>query len=197
MGVATKWCELEALPNRSQHAVEEALERMRERLPFPELWIDSDNDSAFINHNLFRYCDQKGISFTRSREYKKNDQAHVEQKNWTAVRQLCGYDRYESREALALLETIYADWRLYLNFFQPVRKRYDQTKTPYRKRVLESPFIAREAKEELQQEYAKLNLVELKREIIRLQDRLSELARLKRGASAEEENPKALECIFT
>lgn len=76
--VATGWCEPEALPNRSQHAVEAALDRMRKRMPFPLLGVDSDNDSAFINHNLVRYCDREGITFTRSRPYQKNDQAHVE-----------------------------------------------------------------------------------------------------------------------
>ena len=113
--------------------------------------IDSDNDSAFLNHHPYRYCKQEKITFTRSRPYKKNDQAHVEQKNWVAVRRLLGYDRYEMPEALALLEAIYRDWRLYMNFFQPVRKlvakervgskvhkRYDRAQTPYRQ-VLTSP----------------------------------------------------------
>ena len=185
--MATRWCELEALPNRSQHAVEEALDRMRERLPFPLLGIDSDNDSAFINHNLVRYCDRVKISFTRSREYKKNDQAHVEQKNWTAVRQLIGYDRYESAEALALFEAIYADWRLYLNFFQPVRKlvakervgskvrrRYDQARTPYR-RVLALPEVSEVEKERLGAVYRRLNPVALRR---RIDDNLEKLWRL-------------------
>lgn len=73
------------------------LEKIRIRLPFPLLGIDSDNDSAFLNGHLVGYCDKEEIAFTRCRPYKKNDQAHIEQKNWTEVRKLIGYDRYESR----------------------------------------------------------------------------------------------------
>ncbi len=185
--VATGWCEPEALPNRSQQAVKEALDRMRRRMPFPLLGIDSDNDTAFINHNLVRYCDREGITFTRSREYKKNDQAHVEQKNWTAVRQLIGYDRYESAEALELLQVIYTDWRLFVNFFQPVRKlvakerlgskvrkRYDEAKTPYQ-RVLTSSDGGEEGKERLRGLYRTLNPVALRR---RIEENLEKLWRL-------------------
>ena len=174
---ATGWCEPEALPHRSQQAVKEALDRMRERMPFPLLGVDSDNDSAFINHNLVRYCDREGVTFTRSREYKKNDQAHVEQKNWSVVRRLIGYRRYKSLEALRLLETIYRDWRLYVNFFQPVRKlpskervgcrvrkRYNEAKTPYR-RVLASVDVAEAEKGHLEEIYRTLNPVALRRRI--------------------------------
>lgn len=108
-----------ALLNRGQQAVSEAMVDLRKRFPFPLLGIDSSNDSAFINHNLYRYCKEEKITFARCRAYKENDQAYVEQKNWTAVRRLIRYDRYESKEALALLRAIYADWRLFMNFFQP------------------------------------------------------------------------------
>lgn len=185
--VATGWCEPEALPNRSQHAVKEALDRMQKRMPFPLLGMDSDNDSAFINHNLVRYCDREKITFTRSREYKKNDQAHVEQKNWTAVRQLIGYDRYESAETLTLFEAIYTDWRLYLNFFQPVRKlmakervgskvrkRYDRAQTPCQ-RVLASTEVDEVGKERLRELYRTLNPVALRR---RIDENLEKLWRL-------------------
>ncbi len=77
--VATGWCECLVLANRRQRQVSAAIERLRQRLPFPLLGIDSDNDSAFINDNLYRYCKAEHITFTRSRPYKKNDQAHVEQ----------------------------------------------------------------------------------------------------------------------
>jgi len=175
--VATGWCEPEAIPNRSQKAVEEAIDRMRKRMPFPLLGIDSDNDSAFINHNLVRYCDREGVSFTRSREYKKNDQAHVEQKNWSVVRRLIGYRRYKSGKALRLLEAIYSDWRCYVNFFQPVRKLlskervggrvrklYDEAKTPYR-RVLACEDVAEAEKVRLGEIYLTLNPVALRRRI--------------------------------
>jgi len=175
--VATGWCELEVLPNRSQQAVREAVDRIRERLPFPLSGIDSDNDSAFINANLLRYCRKERITFTRCRPYKKNDQAHVEQKNWTAVRQLVGYKRYESKEAQELLRSIYADWRLFVNFFQPVRKLiakerkgsrvrkvYDVAKTPFR-RVLVRADVDEAEKERLRELYRTLNPVELRRRI--------------------------------
>jgi len=161
--VFTGWSECPVLANRSQREVSAAIERLRERLPVPLLGIDSDNDSAFINDNLYRYCKQEKITFTRSRPYKKNDQAHVEQKNWSVVRRLIGYERYESDEALTLMRAIYQDWRLYVNFFQPVlklvekrrvgskvRKRYDTARTPYQ-RVLESPDVSEEDKEHLRQ----------------------------------------------
>jgi hypothetical protein len=187
--VATGWCECLILANRSQRQVSAAIQRLRQRLPFPLLGIDSDNDSAFINDNLYRYCKAEQITFTRSRPYKKNDQAHVEQKNWTAVRRLIGYDRYESHPALALFETIYHDWRLYVNFFQPVLKlvhkrrvgsklikTYDTARTPYQ-RVLESPDVSQDDKDRLRQLYPGLNPVPLRRRIDANLDKLWRLAR--------------------
>jgi len=100
------------------------------------LGIDSDNDSAFLNGHLVGWCEEAHIEFTRCRPYRKNDQAHIGEK-LVALRQLIGYDRYESEEAFQLLEEIYADWRLLPSFFTPVRKLYDREQTPYR-RVLAS-----------------------------------------------------------
>lgn len=187
--VFTGWSECPVLANRSQREVSAAIERLRERLPFPLLGIDSDNDSAFINDNLYRYCQQEKITFTRSRPYKKNDQAHVEQKNWSVVRRLIGYERYESDEALTLMRAIYQDWRLYVNFFQPVlklvekrrvgskvRKRYDTARTPYQ-RVLESPDVSEEDKERLRQIYFTLNPVVLRQRIDKNLEGLWNLAR--------------------
>lgn len=187
--VSTGWLECLVLANRSQRQVSAAIERLRQRLPFPLLGIDSDNDSAFINDNLYRYCKDEQITFTRSRPYKKNDQAHVEQKNWTGVRRLIGYDRYESDRALALFEAIYQDWRLYVNFFQPVLKlvekrrvgskllkKYDTARTPFQ-RVLESPDVAHETKEHLRQLYLTLNPVTLRHRIDQNLDKLWRLAR--------------------
>ena len=99
------------LPGHSDHCGSD--------LPFPLLGVDSDNGSEFINETLLRYCQAEQITFTRSRPYQKNDQAHVEQKNWSVVRHTIGYDRLETPEELALLHSIYADLRLYINFFQP------------------------------------------------------------------------------
>jgi len=187
--VATGWTECLALANRSQRQASAAIETLRLRLPFPLLGIDSDNDSAFINDNLYRYCQQEKITFTRSRPYKKNDQAHVEQKNWSVVRRLIGYDRYESQPALLLLEAIYQDLRLYNNFFLPVlklvskqrignrvKKEYDTARTPYQ-RVLESPDVSEETKERLRQLYRTLNPVTLRQRIDQNVQKLWQLAR--------------------
>jgi hypothetical protein len=175
--LCTGWTEVTGLLHRSQEAVSEALCQMRERLPFPLLGIDSDNGGEFINDLLYRYCLDKQITFTRSRPYQKNDQAHVEQKNWSVVRHTVGYDRWETEQELALLESIYDDLRLYINFFQPslkliakerignkTIKRYDTAKTPYQ-RVLERKDISLEAKARLAHLYVQLNPAELRRRI--------------------------------
>jgi hypothetical protein len=175
--LATGWTDVTALLHRSQQVVSEAIHRMRQRLPFPLLGIDSDNGSEFINDLLYRYCLNENITFTRSRPYKKNDQAHVEQKNWSVVRHTVGYGRWETEQELALLESIYEDLRLYINFFQPsfkliakerignrTIKRYDTAKTPYQ-RVLERKDISLEAKARLMNLYLQLNPAELRRRI--------------------------------
>lgn len=120
--LATGWTECLALPNKTQAAVSAAIELLRRDLPFPLLGLDSDNGSEFINDTLYRYCLSEQITFTRSRPYRKNDQAHVEQKNWSVVRHTVGYDRLETPSELELLHSIYSDLRLYINFFQPVLK---------------------------------------------------------------------------
>lgn len=175
--LCTGWTEVTGLLHRSQEAVSQALCRVRQRLPFPLLGIDSDNGGEFINDLLYRYCLDEQITFTRSRPYQKNDQAHVEQKNWSVVRHTVGYDRWETEQELALLESIYDDLRLYINFFQPslkliakerignkTRKRYDSAKTPYQ-RVLERQDISLEAKARLTHLYVQLNPAELRRRI--------------------------------
>jgi len=175
--ICTGWTDVTALPRRSQEAVSEAIHRMRQRLPFPLLGIDSDNGSEFINDLLYRYCLDEKITFTRSRPYQKNDQAHVEQKNWSVVRHTVGYDRWETDQEFAILESIHADLRLYINFFQPsfkliakerlgnkTIKRYDTAQTPYQ-RVLERKDISLEAKARLMNLYVQLNPADLRRRI--------------------------------
>ncbi len=175
--LCTGWVGLNALQQRSQQAVCQAIHQMRQRLPFPLLGIDSDNGSEFINDLLYRYCLDEQITFTRSRPYQKNDQAHVEQKNWSVVRHTVGYDRWETEQECALLESIYDDLELYINFFQPslkliakervgnqTIKRYDTAKTPYQ-RVLERQDISLEAKAPLVSRYVQLNPAELRRRI--------------------------------
>ncbi len=175
--IATGWTDVTALPHRSQEAVSKAIHSMRQRLPFPLLGINSDNGSEFINDLLHRYCMDEKITFTRSRPYKKNDQAHVEQKNWSVVRHTVGYDRWETEQELVILESIHDDLRLYINFFQPsfkliakerignkTVKRYDTAKTPYQ-RVLERKDISLDAKARLVNLYLQLNPAELRRSI--------------------------------
>jgi hypothetical protein len=175
--LATGWTECLALLHKSHLLVAEAIQELRLRLPFALLGIDSDNGSEFINDLLYNYCQEEKITFTRSRPYRKNDQAHVEQKNWSVVRHMIGYDRLETEDEWLLLKTIYADLRLYVNFFQPVLKlvdkervgekvvkRYDTATTPYQ-RALDSPYIRETVKIYLRQQYAQLNPVTLRNRI--------------------------------
>lgn len=164
--VATGWTECQGVWGKGQAAVFGALTDIRWRLPFPLLGIDSDNGSEFLNAHLVRYCQTEQITFTRSRPYWKNDQAHVEQKNWSVVRKLIGYDRYESRAALDALKAVYAVLRLWTNHWQPVlklvskersgarvTKRYDTAQTPYR-RVLAAGLLPAEAEQALRDAHA-------------------------------------------
>jgi hypothetical protein len=175
--IETRWYEAVALPNKGQKATFEGIQMVRSRLPFPLEGIDTDSGGEFINHHLYRYCQREKITFTRSRPFKKNDQAHVEQKNWTPVRQTIGYARYESQEALALLQDIYTDLRLFVNFFQPVMKlqskvrigskvqrKYDKAQTPYQ-RVIASEHVDQKIKDELTQLYLSLNPAQLRASI--------------------------------
>ncbi len=172
--LATGWTECLALANKSQLAVSQAIGQLRLDLPFPLLGLDSDNGSEFINDTLLRYCQSEQITFTRSRPYQKNDQAHVEQKNWSVVRHTVGYDRLETPQELDLLSSIYRDLHLYINFFQPVLKlvakeridgktvrTYDQATTPYR-RVLTLDSLPLEVKARLSALYVQLNPVALR-----------------------------------
>ena len=144
--IHTGWVERQAVRSKGQHGIVAALQAIAQRLPFTLCGIDSDNGSEFINNHLWAFCQraQPPIQFTRSRPYKKDDNAHIEQKNWTHVRKLVGWDRYESPAALAALQALYADLRLFQNLFQPsmkllrksrhgsrLRRRYDRPQTPW------------------------------------------------------------------
>ena len=141
--IHTTWVESGAVMGKSEVRVQEALERLRAALPFRLQGIDSDNGSEFINAHLYRYCQRRQIQFTRGRPYKKDDNAHIEQKNWTHVRKLMGYVRYDSAAAVAAMNAVYADLRLLQNLFLPsvklvtkervgarVRRRYDRPQIP-------------------------------------------------------------------
>jgi hypothetical protein len=167
--VASGWSECIGVWGKGQDRVKAAVHRIRQRLPFPLLGLDSDNGGEFINQHLYNYCRDKRITFTRSRSYKKNDSCYVEQKNWSVVRRLIGYDRYNSRVSLEALNRVYNLIRLYVNFFQPVMKLtsktrhgarvhkvYDMARTPYR-RLLESGVLTEVKKHELAATYRDLN----------------------------------------
>lgn len=142
--IFTGWTETRAVMGKGQRGVVAALNEMTAALPFALKAIDSDNGSEFLNAHLVRYCKQHHLEFTRSRPYKKDDNAHIEQKNWTHVRKLIGYDRYDSPRAQVAMNDLYiCEWRLMMNLFQPsvklqskVRKgshltrRYDAPQTP-------------------------------------------------------------------
>jgi hypothetical protein len=170
---ATTWVEVRAQWNRGQHATVRALEDIRRALPFSLRGLDADNGSEFLNWNLIAWCREQpqGIELTRSRPYHKNDNAHVEQKNWTHVRQWFGYERYEDEE---LVEWINALTRGPLgqlqNFFLPtlklkekkrdergrLRRHYEAAQTAW-ERVQASEQVTREKKEELRELKARLN----------------------------------------
>jgi hypothetical protein len=169
--VASGWTECVPVWGKGQQRVGAAIHRVRQRLPFPLLGVDSDNGSEFINQHLYSYCQREHITFTRSRSYKKNDSCHVEQKNWSVVRRLVGYDRYSSRAALECLDRIYHLLRFYANFFQPsmklvgktrhgakVHKVYDKAQTPYQ-RLLEAGALTETKQQELAATYHGLNPV--------------------------------------
>jgi hypothetical protein len=142
--IHTTWVETRAVLGRGQTGVRDALEEMRQALPFALHGIDSDNGSEFINGHLYGYCQDRQIQFTRGRPYKKDDNAHIEQKNWTHVRKLLGYVRYASPAALAAVNALYReDLCLFQNLFLPsvklvkkvrvgarVTRRYDRPQTP-------------------------------------------------------------------
>jgi len=178
--IKTGWTECAATRNKAQIHVFAALRLVQRRLPFPLLGVDSDNGSEFINDELLRYCQDAHITFTRSREGHKNDNAYVEQKNWSVVRRFVGDLRFDTPAQLKLLDQLYELLHLYVNFFLPVMKLkekvrqgnkvkriYDDPLTP-NQRVLASPHVSRKVKDQLRATYQKLDLVTLKRRIDRI-----------------------------
>jgi len=184
--VVTGWTELQAVQNKAQIHVFAALQTIRAQLPIPLLGIDSDNGAEFINQELMRYCDQERLTFTRGRVGRKNDNPFVEQKNWSVVRRIAGYDRYDTLRQVRLLNQVYAVYRLYINFFLPVmkqkekvrvgsrvRKIFDAPQTPYA-RLLASAAVTDADKARLRKTYATLDVVQLKQV---LEERLAALDR--------------------
>ena len=186
--IATGWTECAPVLYREQTLVRETLEALRRRLPFDLLGFDVDNDSVFMNETLLAYCEERGIAFTRSRPWHKNDQAFVEQKNGSVVRRIVGYRRLEGLPAAAALSRLYGTVRLFVNFFQPsfklsektrdgarIRKRCHRPATPCQ-RLLDdartSPAV-RDAVTEIQE---RLDPVRLLQQMRRGQQEIADLA---------------------
>jgi hypothetical protein len=142
--LASGWCESRAVLGRGQEAVLAALQAIRATLPFPLLALHSDNGSEFLNHHLIRYCEQQQIRYTRSRPYKKDDNGRIEQKNWTHVRRIWGWDRYDTPPQVRAMNDLYTtELPRMMNLFQPsvklvetvrrgsrLSRRYEPPKTP-------------------------------------------------------------------
>lgn len=185
--IATGWTECVALPVRDQTLVVQGLAKAALDLPFPMRGVDSDNDSAFMNETVFDYCRARGLEQTRSRAYKKNDQAWVEQKNGAIVRRLVGYGRLSGMKATSALAHLYEVSRLYINFFQPsfklksktrdgarVQMRYHAPATPC-ERLLAHDGVSVGVKDALKAQPQQLDPVLLLREIRAAQQALIDI----------------------
>ena len=183
--IATGWTECIPLIVRDQALIVEALEQIKKTLPFPLRGFDTDNDGAFINQTVLNYCRRTGLEFTRSRAYRKNDQAWVEQKNGAVVRKLVGYDRLSGIVDVEKLARLYEFSRFYVNCFQPsfklkskvrmgarVVKTYHQPLTPYQ-RVVSSPHVPQSGKQQLQALFPKLDPIALLQNIRGVQQELA------------------------
>ncbi len=186
--IATGWTECAPVLVREQKLLTAVLSEMRKVLPFALLGFDTDNDSVFMNETVRDYCTTAGVEFTRSRPYRKNDQAWVEQKNGAVVRHTVGYRRYEGLEAAAALADLYRSLRLFVNFFQPsfklasklrdgakVTKRYYPPATPHQ-RLISDPRTTAATRERVAAISAKLDPVQLLNAIRSVQQRLVEIA---------------------
>jgi hypothetical protein len=193
--IATGWTINRSVKNKAAIWVFEAIEFVISQFPFPILGIDSDNGSEFINHHLFDYCVANKITFTRSRSGNKNDGAHVEQKNWTHVRELVGYLRFDTDKELSVLNEIWALDMTYTNYLlaqqklvfkqrtgSKVTKRYDRAMTPFA-RALAHEGVAKADRIRLHNAMATISPGELYRQIAALAHQLENLALLKAPAA--------------
>jgi hypothetical protein len=171
--IASGWTEACALVVREQTLITVRVQDVCDRLPFPMLGLDVDNDSAFINETLVNFCKEHTFELTRSRAYKKNDQAWIEQKNGSVVRRLVGYGRLEGAHAAGVLDELHVSARLYVNFFLPcfklksktregakVSKKYEVPASPY-ERLLADSRVPEALKEQLRATFAGLDRVAL------------------------------------
>ena len=207
--IATGWTECAPLLVREQNLLTEVLTELRKLLPFALLGFDSDNDTVFINETVRDYCLAGGITFTRCRPYRKNDQAWVEQKNGAVVRRIVGYRRFEGLTAAAALADLYTTVRLFVNFFQPsfklaekhregarVHKIYHKPATPYQ-RLMEDPRTSEDVKRRLEQVYGTLDPVLLLRDMRAAQRRLVEIADTPDSIATGDAETSTLEAFLT
>jgi hypothetical protein len=199
--VATGWTECRAVKNKAQRVVLRGPARHPGLAPVSPARPGLGQRERVHQRPALPLLHQRGITFTRSRPYRKNDNCFVEQKNWPVVRQNVGYARYDTPAELDVLNQLYAVLRLYVNFFQPqmklvsktrrgakVTKRFDQARTPYQ-RALASPHVVQAAKAALTRTYLELNPAELKRQITACQGRLLEINRTKPDRRKEVRRP--------
>ena len=192
--IATGWTETLSVKNKAQKWVFAAIREATALFPFPILGIDSDNGSEFINWELFRWCEQHRLTFTRSRSGNKNDGAHVEQKNWHIVRQIVGYHRYDTAGELDLLNQIWALQRLLTNHFAPqqklvsktrigakIIKKYDAPKTPFQRVLDDSGTVGKSVKTQLAHQNKPLNPAAIQRQIQVLTEQLLTLTTSKKA----------------
>ena len=168
--IATTWTETRAVLGKGQIGITDAIEDIRRHLPFTLKGLDSDSGSEFINANCVQYCARHNITFTRSRPYRKNDNAHVEQKNWTHVRKIFGWQRLAQRSIVEAMNELYGnDLRLWMNYYQAnvklvekarvgsrVRRRYDCALTPL-DRLIATNVLTADSCEQLEAERASVN----------------------------------------
>lgn len=201
--ISSGWSEQEAIMGKSQENTNIGIDSARKRFPFPWKEMHSDGGAEFINDHLYRYSVGTELGFSRSRPYKKNDNCLVEQKNNTHVRRLVGYLRYDTQEEQDMLNDLYRnEMHFYKNFFQPqnklilkeriggkIHRVYDKAKTPF-KRLLESPEISEDKKQELKSIYQSLNPAELKRNIDKKLDMLYKFYKQKNNSTKVDEKKK-------
>ena len=177
--VFSGWTENRAVWNKGAHGVHKQIEDIEQNLPFAILGFHCDNGSEFLTHHLYSYFTERKapVAFTRCRPNKKNDNAHVEQKNWTHVRLLLGYQRIEDPAMVATINHLYRCWNLFNNFFcanlklqekqrinSRYKKKYDDGKTPYQ-RLIESEEVNEAQKTHLTELRCNLNPYALRRQI--------------------------------
>jgi hypothetical protein len=196
--IATGWTECLPLVNRDGSLVVEAIKRAQSLFPWLLRGVDFDNDSAFMNEVVVPWCRGQKLEVTRSRAYKKNDQAFVEQKNGAVVRRLMGYGRFDGAETARVMARLYAAARLYVNFFQPsfklkekrregakVIKRYHDPLTPY-ERALAHPMMTAAVKERLRAQHRTLDPVALLADIRAAQEELGNRIDRRAGGTLRE-----------